>query len=209
MRRRSIIALCLLGHIMTTMLLAACVIGWEIAGDYQRPDKIHMTLNFSMGGEEALAIEMIQIGGTLYVLDPDIGDWVTSEEYEADDSGMMIPEFGGFGDSIIQMISAFQVSEILASEEVGGIPCYRLKGTIDPANMKAIGMDSSNYKYDAMEAEIWIGKSDFLARRLMATGIFDSETESNSLSMERANFSFSYEFSRFNEPVTIETPETN
>jgi hypothetical protein len=210
MKRRCAAVLCLiLILLLASMLLSACVVKLEIAGDYQRPDRLGMTVKIHMGEEIPTVIEIICVGDDIYAQGPGIGLWTTSEELERDGSAIYVRWFERFADSITQVVNSFRVTEMLASEEIDEVLYYHFKGTVDPAVLENPEMNTPAGFSEPLEAEIWIGKDDFLVRRLTATGKLDFGDIDEEMSMALAVLSLTYEFSHFNEPITIEAPETS
>jgi hypothetical protein len=192
--------------VICTVLLSACLIRIEMDGDYQKPDRYRMTVNTSMGEEKLPSVEVIWIGEAVYVLDPETNRWVIPEEFESGDSDISLTGLDNFADSIIQMVNAFQVTEMLENEGVNGTLCYHLKGTIESTELEDLEMDLSMYDSDVLETDIWIGKDDFLIRRMTTAGTLGSGTGGDETLEQAARIALTYELSHFNEPVTIEAP---
>jgi hypothetical protein len=204
--RRGIAIVCLTAFVALLLPLAACVIQVALEGDYVAPDRLRMTVNLGLGGEEFLAIEVVSIGDTSYVLDPDTGRWVTSDEFEDNNPNLSILDLD-FADSVLQMIRAFRFTSLLDTQIVDGAPCYHFAGILDSAALETLDLEAPAGGGEPLHAEIWIGKDDLLIRRFTASGAGDSETSSDDGPASDAGITITYEFSQFNEPVSIEAPD--
>ena len=203
-KRCSIIAVLVL-LVAATGILVSCMISVEIEGDYVAPDRVHMTLVMEMNGEATPAIEVIAIGDDIYARDPETGEWLPDEEGEEYEDYTGLEEFA-LGS--IEYMKAFEGTSVLADEEINGISCFHIKGIVDPANMADTAQELIPDETEPMTAELWIGKSDYLVHQMeIGIELEEDSGDTGEIPISAGSFNFTYQFSRYNEPVTIEAPD--
>lgn len=192
----------IIGLILIALLFTACMFKVEMEGDYVAPDSVKITMMVSMAGEQSPAIEIVKIGDTVYIKDPESQQWMMENEVE---SYQELKEIENFALAAIEFISAFESSSLLSDEEISGVLCYHVKGTVDSAKL-----EDPSTKFaptDTVSADLWIGKEDYLVRRILLEVQADAPSSGTEIPISGANFSFIYEFSKFNEPITIDAPQ--
>jgi hypothetical protein len=184
-------------------ILASCMISVEIEGDYVAPDKVHMTLVMDMNGEASPAVEVIAVGDDIYVRDPETGEWMPDEkvaEYE-DYAGLEEFALGS-----VEYMKAFEGTSILEDEDINGITCFHIQGIINPGNMVDAAQELIPDETAPMTAELWIGKSDYLVHQMLIGIELEDDSEDTEIPISAGSFTFTYQFSRHNEPITIQAP---
>ena len=202
MKKHSFAVSALIGLVVMITILASCVITVEIEGDYVEPDKLQMSMVVEMNGERMPGIEVIMIGDAIYVKDPETGQWMSEEEVEEYQDYSGVEEFA-LGS--IEYMKAFEATGVLGEEDINGIPCYHVKGIVRSENMVEAAQEFVPPDSEAMEAELWIGKDDFLVHQ-MVIGIEMEEAAEEGMPVPGGSFTLTYQFSRHNEPVDIEAP---
>ena len=165
-----------------------------LVGDFQAPDRARTKLTVSLGFF-SVEVESIAIGDTLYVTNPQTGQWeITS------DSAFVFPsptEFtGGIDLGLDEMVLVGEVT-------LGGTQTLHLRGT---APAEAFGGSQGR-----SEVEFWIGVDDLLIRKVATEVEISLEDLTASLGgvglSGPATLSMTMEFTGYGEPVVIEAPE--
>lgn len=184
-------------------ILASCMISVEIEGDYVAPDKVHMTLVMEMNGEASPAIEVIGIGDNIYVRDPETGEWMPDEEVAEYEDYAGLEEFA-LGS--VEYMRAFEGTGILEDEDINGISCFHIRGIVNPQNMVDAAQELIPDETTPITAELWIGKNDYLVHQMLIGIELEDDSEDTEIPISAGSFTFTYQFSRHNEPITIEAP---
>lgn len=203
MRKRHLIITILVGLIAAVCALASCMISVEIEGDYAEPDRLQMTLVMEMNGERMPGIEVIMIGDDIYVFDPEIQQWMRGEDVET------YEDYAGFEEfalGSVEYMLAFEGTSMLGDEDINGISCYHIKGYINPAKMVDAAQELIPTDTEPLTAELWIGKTDYLVHQMIIGIELDEASEDPELPISAGSFTFTYQFSMHNEPITIEAP---
>jgi hypothetical protein len=187
-------------------VLASCIITVEIEGDYAEPDKLQMSMIIEMNGEAMPGIEVIRVGDDLYVKDPETGQWMWGEDVDEYDDYSGLEDFA-LGS--VEYMKAFKGTSVLGDEDINGVPCYHVKGTVSLENMTDTAQELIPPESEALEAELWIGKKDYLVYQMVIGIDMEEASEASGLdvSITGGSFTFIYQFSRYNEPVAIEAPQ--
>jgi hypothetical protein len=163
------------------------------AADYQAPDRMQGTLSADLMGM-ALEMDMIVIGETAYVTDPETGEWTVS----SDPATSFAPEeFTGLDPDRLEDLV------LVGEEALDDVPVYHLKGTT-PAEELGMGqLDLDVGVQGELQVGYWIGVEDSLLRQATMDG------ELSVLGEEEATVQLSATatYSGFGEPVVIEPPE--
>jgi len=162
----------------------------KASGDVVRPDKLKMTIDGTFSGM-ALEVQMITVGGVIYMTNPISGQWETPPA-EFDILSVFNPN--AFIASVMQDITGLTK---LTDEDSGGVICYHLSGSISSEDLSAI--TGSSVKGVAINVEVWIGKDDLLLRSVKLTGKI-TETEVPGIVRTLS-------LSDFNEVISIELPK--
>jgi hypothetical protein len=158
----------------------------------------------SFNSEKSPEIEIVKIGETVYGKDPESQQWMMADDVEG------YQEFSGIEDFVtayIQFINAFEGTSRLSDEEINGVLCYHLQGTIDTAKLEDSSSEFTTTEMETLNADLWIGKEDFLVRRMILEVQADTSSSGTEMPMSGGSLSFTYEFSKYNEPITIEAPQ--
>ena len=60
---------------------------------------------------------------------------------------------------------------------------------------------------ESLNVELWIGKNDFLVYQMVIAIEMEETTEDLDLEIPGGSFTFTYQFSNYNEPIAIEAPQ--
>jgi hypothetical protein len=204
MKRLCILVSIILGLILILLIFTACIIQVEMEGDYVAPDSLKMTMTANFAGEESPVIELVKIGDTVYVKDPESQQWMMEDEVES------YQELAGtedFASSATEFIDVFEGSSLLSDEEIDGVLCYHIKGIVDATKLEDFSTDVA--PMDMLDAELWIGKKDYLVRQMIFEVQADTSDSDTEIPVTGGSFSFTFKFSKYNEPIAIEAPKTN
>jgi lipoprotein LprG len=162
----------------------------KASGDVVRPDRLKMTIDGTLS-HMALEVQVITVGGVIYMTNPFSGNWeIPPEEFNI----LSVFNPNAFIADVMQDITSLAK---LAEEESGGVTCYHLNGKIDSGDLSAI--TGSSVKGVAINVEVWIGINDLLLRTVKLAGKI-TETEVPGIIRTLS-------LSDFNEAVSIELPE--
>ena len=163
----------------------------EVAeGDVAAPDRMRANIEAKAGGL-FLELSAISIGDSTYLTNP------FTQRYE-DLSDAITP--GGFFDpaeGVGNIIREATNVSLMANETLDNVSVFHLAGTVLSEELKAI--TGSAVEGETIEAELWIGKEDFLVRRLTLKGRITKD--------EAERITRTINLSAFDQPVTIEAPE--
>ena len=160
-------------------------------GNLVVPDRLQAKVAGTLSGI-SLRSELIFVEDQHYLKDPFTGEW---EELDAKTSPLA---FFDPAKGVLSVIEGAMRLEVAGSEEVGGADTYRLKGVIPAREVTPIlGNEPSDRLVDL---ELWIGKDDFRLRRIRLSGPIAPDEPSEVVR--------TVEVSGFDEPFTIEPPET-
>ncbi len=204
MKRHFIFISLVLGLVSILFLFTACMIKMEIEGDYVAPDSLKMTMTAAFNGEKSPEMELVKIGETVYAKDPESQQWMMADEVE---SYQEFSEIEDFVTAFIQFINAFEGTSLLTDEEINGVLCYHVKGTIDSTKLEDTSSEFPSTGMGSMSAELWIGKEDSLVHRMALEVTADDSSTDTATPISGGRMSFTYEFSKYNEPIIIEAPQ--
>jgi hypothetical protein len=168
-------------------------IPFTFAGDFSAPDRMQGTLSTDFMGE-LLEVDMIVIGETSYVTDPETGEWTVS----SDPATSFAPEeFTNLDPSRLEDLV------LVGEETVDDVPVYYLKGTAPAEELRMGQLDLDVGMQGEVQVEYWIGVEDNLLRKATIDG------ELSVLGEEEATMTLSAtaNYSGYGEPVVIEPPE--
>ena len=204
MKKQYLVIFALIALLTMFALLASCMIKVEIEGDYVEPDKLQMSMTVDIAGEVMPGIEVIMIGDDLYVKDPETGQWTWGEEVEEYQDYAGLEEFA-LGS--IEYMKAFEATSILGDEDINGVFCYHIKGIVKAENMVEVAQEIIPRDSESLNVELWIGKNDFLVYQMVIAIEMEETTEDLDLEIPGGSFTFTYQFSNYNEPIAIEAPQ--
>lgn len=205
--KRSAVVVSIALAMATVLLLTGCVLKVKTEADVIVPDKLRATTEVSIGGATVIELEMIAIGETVYAMNPMTGEWEVSDSYP---EGTTTPTL----EVVPQIFQALTELTVLDDEEVDGVLCYHIRGSVDSSILGELGLEDLPMEEQGFqdpgidvevldtETELWIGKEDFLVRRVAVEG-----REPGDASESGTSGTVTMEFSKFDEPIVIEEPE--
>jgi hypothetical protein len=158
-------------------------------GDIVRPDRLKATISGTFSGM-FLEVQIITVGEEIYMTNPLTGKW---ELLPAQFSILKVfdPNTG-----IAAIMKGMVDLARLDDEEMEGVICYHLSGSIASDKLRPITVTS--VEGVAIPIEVWIGEEDFLVRHIKLQGkITEGEVEGIIRTLK---------LSSFNEEVSIEVP---
>ena len=204
MKRKHLCIVLITGLTLITILLGSCMIKVEIEGDYVDPDRLRMTMIAEIAGESSPLLEIIVIGDEIYVKDPDIQQWMMAEDATS------YSDFGGveeFALSSVDYMLAFEGTEMLGDEAINSVPCYHIKGVVNPEKMPGAAEELGPTGSEELNVELWISKNDYLVQQMLLEVDMEDASLDAEIPMSGGLFTLTYQFSAHNKPVTIEAPE--
>jgi hypothetical protein len=163
------------------------------AADYQAPDRMQGTFSADLMGM-ALEMDVVVIGDTAYVTEPETGEWTIS----SDPATSFAPEeFTGLDPDRLEDLV------LVGEETLDDMPMYYLEGM---APAEEVGMDQLDLDVGVqgeLQVGYWIGVEDSLLRKATIDGelLVLGEQEAT------MQLSATATYSGFGEPVVIEPPE--
>jgi lipoprotein LprG len=163
-----------------------------VDGDVLVPDRMKAKVGGTFAGI-SISTDLIVVGDAYYLKAPFGGGWqrIVVETLPA---AFFDPEKG-----ILAVIQGASDLEPAGSEEVGGVDCDRVTGTVQADDLKPL-LNTAEGTQD-VGMELWIGKDDKLLRRLELTGPISPDEDEGALRR--------VELSQFDEPVRVVAPETS
>ena len=159
-------------------------------GKVVAPDRMSVTIK-AKGRGLHLEVSAINVGDSTYMTNPFTG------RYE-DFTGVISP--GSFFDpaeGVGAIIRGATNPSRLADETLSGVPAYHLAGSVASGELKAISVEA--IEGHVIATEIWIGKEDFLIRRLTLKGRITED--------KQEGITRTIVVSAFDQPVAIEAPD--
>jgi hypothetical protein len=158
------------------------------AMDVQPPDRTHGTVSISLLGV-TIETEVISIGDTAYVKDPETGEW----SIETEETSTFSPEdFSGFEPADIEDLV------LVGETKLNGTPVYLLKGTISARDMG----DGLGDIQGRLQVKYWIAvKSGRLKQSLIDGEISETAGEALTLRLEATTT-----YSAYGKTVAIQPP---
>jgi lipoprotein LprG len=160
-----------------------------VDGDVIVPDKLSGKVGGTFLGL-SLSSDLIVVDDTYYLKIPFVGKWRTID-VDTLPSAFFDPAKG-----LLALISNATDLSRDGSEDVGGVPCYRLKGKVEVEALKPLLNTAEGT--GLVPVELWIGKDDKLLRKLALNGPISPEEDADAVR--------TVELSAFDEPVTIVPP---
>jgi hypothetical protein len=164
----------------------------SVDGDVIVPDRLHGRVSGTFLGL-SLSTDLVVVGHDYFLKVPFTGKW-RKIDVSTLPSAFFDPKKG-----ILAVIDGASDIARDGSEDVGGVPCYRLKGTVQADTLKALlgGAEGTQ----PLTLELWVGKDDKLLRRLRLTGPVAPNESADSVR--------TVELSAFDEPVQIVAPSVS
>jgi hypothetical protein len=159
-------------------------------GDIARPDKLQTTI-FGTAMGTSIEVKLVTMGGKTLMTNPLSGNWeVPPDQFK------VLSVFDP-GTGIAAIIKGITTPSSLDDEQLGDILCYHLKGDIASETLSPL--TGSAVAGVVVNAEVWIGKEDFLVRQAKLTGKI-TEGEKEGIVRTLA-------FTSFNQNVDITLPQ--
>ncbi|MEE8353541.1 MAG: LppX_LprAFG lipoprotein [Dehalococcoidales bacterium] len=159
-------------------------------GDVAKPDRLKMTVSGTAVGM-FIEVQLISVGEVAYMTNPLTGKW------ELVPIGFRALSVFDPNTGIAAIMRGMANLTKLDDEEVDGVLGYHLGGSIDSGDLGSI--TGSYVEGVTIDAEIWIGKEDFVVRLIKLEGkITESEVPGIVRTLKLSNF---------DEGVSIELPE--
>ena len=141
-------------------------------------------------GGITLEFDIVQHGGDTYLKDRISNRWQTLAP------DVLLISFAGVNDAIADAIAAIDRPALSGSEADGGGETLLLVGAVDAVALA--GLVPSAPAGSILDLQVWVGREDFLVRRVEMTGVlFDADPPSMTRYLE---------LSEFDKPLTIEPP---
>ncbi|HVA23983.1 MAG TPA: LppX_LprAFG lipoprotein [Chloroflexota bacterium] len=157
-------------------------------GDAARPDKLSAALQASVGGFTA-ALNYVAVGGKHYMTDPISRQWMEVPA-QFNTIAVFSPQTGA--PAIVKSMQGLKKQGV---EKVDGADSYHLSGQVPGDVLQPLLGASAPAQ---LKADVWIGSSDFLTRRIVLTGaIFQGEPDTTVRTLLLSNF---------DKPVAITAP---
>lgn len=164
----------------------------EAEGDGVFPDKAEFVAKATSAlfGNAALELDIVQYGETTHLRDR------ISMVWQALPAGTLAINFTNINGSIADALASLGGLDLTDGGSVDGAPVHKLTGTTPSTSMR--GLVPGAPEGDTLQMEVWIGRDDYLVRKVRLTGRL---VEADTPDVVRV-----LELSRFDEPVTIEPP---
>jgi lipoprotein LprG len=163
-----------------------------VDGDVVVPDKLRGRVGGTFLGI-ALSSELVVVGDQYFLKIPFTGKWRTIDVATLP-SAFFDPEQG-----ILAVIDGATDVTRDGSEDVGGVPTYRLKAKVRADSLKPL-LNTAEGSQE-LPIELWIGKDDLLLRRLRLSGPVSPDEGEDAVR--------TVELSAFDEPVQISAPDVS
>lgn len=164
----------------------------EAEGDGVFPDKAEFVAKATSAlfGNAALELDIVQYGEITHLRDR------ISMVWQALPAGTLAIDFTNINGSIADALASLGGLDFTDGGSVDGAPVHKLTGTTPSTSMR--GLVPGAPEGDTLQMEVWIGRDDYLVRKVRLTGRL---VEADTPDIVRV-----LELSRFDEPVTIEPP---
>ena len=164
----------------------------EAEGDGVFPDKAEFVAKATSAlfGNAALELDIVQYGEITHLRDR------ISMVWQALPAGTLAIDFTNINGSIADALASLDGLDLTDGGSVDGAPVHKLTGTTPSTSMR--GLVPGAPEGDTLQMEVWIGRDDYLVRKVRLTGRL---VEADTPDIVRV-----LELSRFDEPVTIEPP---
>lgn len=161
-----------------------------IVGEVSLEGSMKATVDLNQSGIP-LQLQLVATRDTHYVQNP------TSQKWQSVPAHLSPLGRISLTSGAIEILERVKDAEYVSTESVGGVQCYKLKGSIAAADIAGI-VASADADND-LECLLWIGQDDHLVRRIQTVGAAETGEDPRLLR--------TIELSRFGEPVVIEVPQ--
>ena len=133
-------------------------------GDYQAPDRTHVTLSMSFLGF-ATEIDVITIGDTTYVSESESGEWVIQS---GEDEELLL-----FGPREFIALKPSDLKELtlIGMETLDGVAVYHLRGQVSGETIGELAGSPEEIEGE-LQVEYWIGLDDSRLRQIALNRYF-------------------------------------
>jgi outer membrane lipoprotein-sorting protein len=161
----------------------------EADGTVAKPDKLSGSVNATFGGLP-VNLKVVVDGQSQYITDPVSGSWTKAS------AALNVTQYFDPSKGASDILGKIKDPRSDGTESVGGVDCYRIKGTVPASALQAISGEVSATA--DLNTTLWVGASDFLMRKVQLDGPLATG--------EPASMSRTITFSDYNKDVKIETP---
>jgi hypothetical protein len=163
-------------------------------GDHVPSDGMQGTVSVEFLGER-LEVSVIVIGETVYVTDPETGEWLISPET----SSLLLPTEG------LDQLAPEDIEEleIAGEESLDGVPVYHLRGLVSAETLQLGELDMEEEVEGEFHIDYWIGVQDGLVRKSTLEGEFEVSGEEPTT----VGLTMTAIYSGYGELVDIQAPE--
>ena len=164
----------------------------DVQADVQAPDKMGGDMTITLQGEPPIANSFVIVGNDAYVSLPNMDNpqnqsWVQSAPADVEATTSFLTWFATGSQY------EFSPGELVGTEDLNGEETYRLRGSFTVKNLP-----TDMEQIENMEADVWVGTSDSLIRKIAAAG----ERKEEGLKLEIV-----ISYSRFNDAaIQVEAP---
>jgi hypothetical protein len=157
-------------------------------GDAARPDQLSADLQASVGGFTA-SLRYVSAGGKHYMTDPISQRWMEVPA-QFNTIAVFSPNTGAPA-----LVKSMQGLQKQGMESIDGVSSYHLAGTAPGDVLQPLLGATAPAQ---LKADVWIGASDFLTRKIVLTGaIFQGEPDTITRTLL---------LGKFDEPVSVSVP---
>ncbi len=160
-----------------------------VDGDIVVPNELRARIGGTFQGVP-LTSELIVLGKRYFLKDPFTGKWQVVS-VATNPAAFFDPVKG-----VLAVIKGARETSDDGSEDVGGVPSYRLKAKVQASALTPLLGNAASAKL--LPVELWIGKNDLLLRRIRLSGPITAADGADAVR--------TVELSAFGEPVRITAP---
>ena len=136
----------------------------DVQADVQAPDKMGGDTTITLQGEPPIANSFVIVGNDAYVSLPNMDNpqnqsWVQSAPADVEATTSFLTWFATGSQY------EFSPGELVGTEDLNGEETYRLRGSFTVKNLP-----TDMEQIENMEADVWVGTSDSLIRKIAAAG---------------------------------------
>jgi hypothetical protein len=157
----------------------------DAEGDFAGLDNYQATLHASVGPINA-DLEVRNVDGVGWLTNPLTGRWEQQD--------ISVAQVFDISTGVTALMRSVQDPVVTRAEKLDGVDVYRVEAQLASNDLTLIPGARAGETLDAIA---WIGVDDTLVRRLEVSGHLFSASETGTVTVR---------LSRFNEPVTIESP---
>ncbi len=159
-------------------------------GDVIVPDRMSAKLD-AKAGQQTVNVQVIGIGDQGWITNP------FSRQWQPLPSGTSIKDIFDPAQGVKAIVGSLQDAKVTAEENVDGMPCYRVEGSVASDVLQAAAPIAKPGL--TVGIKVWIGKDDSLIRQVYLVGPIAPDEPSNIVRRLM--------LSKFNEDITIDAPE--